>query len=78
MKYIIFQDGGSIIFSENVSHKSMANNKPVLSVGFCRIETYRNNNDDIRAHISCWGESTSLDVKSNPYDHEDLEKMFII
>ena len=76
MKYIVFQDESSILFSESQSHLCMAGWKPVKSAGFCLIETYRNDFDDIRARVSCYGESTTLGVKSNPEDSKILEGLW--
>lgn len=66
MKYIVFGDGQAVVFAETADHKLMAGNQWVRSAGFCRIETYRNQFDDLRAKIVCWGESKSLGMKSNP------------
>ena len=76
MKYIVFQDGSAIIFADSMNHNYMANEKPVKSAGFCQIETYRNQFDDIHAKISCFGESTTLGVKSDPNDAQILESLW--
>lgn len=76
MKYIIFDDDTAIIFANSASHKNMANKKLVKSAGFCTIETYRNSFDDIRARVSCYGESTSLGIKSNDGDNKIIERMW--
>ena len=76
MKYIIFEDDSAILFSEGLDHKAMAKNSPVRSAGFCTIETYRNSFDDIRARVSCYGESISLSVKSNEGDNKIIERMW--
>jgi hypothetical protein len=54
----------------------MANGKPVKSAGFCQIETYRTQFDDIRAKISCFGESTTLGIKADPNDNQILESIW--
>lgn len=76
MKYIVFQDGSAIIFADSMNHEYMADKKPVKSAGFCQIETYRNQFDDIRAKISCFGESTTLNVKAEPNDSQILENIW--
>ena len=76
MKYIVFQDNSAIIFADSMNHNSMANGRPVKSAGFCQIETYRNQFDDIRAKISCFGESTTLSVKADPNDNQILESIW--
>lgn len=76
MKYIIFSNGEPVIFPDTLGHKEVAGMRMVDSAGFCRIETYRNQWDDIRAKVSVWGESTSLGVKSNPVDAEIIKKIW--
>jgi hypothetical protein len=77
MKYIVFLDGSAIIFSKTTSHKWMAGDKIVRSAGFCTVETYRNQYDDIRAKVQVYGKSDTLGVESNPADAKILEEMFI-
>ena len=76
MKYIVFQDGSAITFSDTLSHKEVAGNKRVQSAGFCVVETYRDNFDNIKAKVSCYGESTSLGVGSLSSDNEDVARIF--
>lgn len=76
MKYIIFSDESAVIFADEASHKFIAGDKPVRSAGFCRVETYRNEYDDICAKISCWGKSDSLGVGSILLDEQILERIF--
>lgn len=77
MKYIIFTDGSAVIFGDTTSHKAVAGNRPVSSAGFCRVETFRNDYDDVRAKVSAWGKSDSLDAYSHPGDNMVLEMMFM-
>lgn len=77
MKYIVFMNGEVCVFPKTVSHSFMAGNKIVLSAGFCRIETYRNEYDDIRAKVQVWGDSVTLGVESNPDDANAISRMFI-
>ena len=78
MKYIVFLDGSAIIFSNMLDHKWMANGRPVKSAGFCRIETGRNQFDDIvLKHCSCFGRSETLNVNSDPNDAEHIQEIFI-
>lgn len=77
MKYIIFENDLPIIFSESVGHKEVAGNKKVISAGFCRIETFRNQWDDVRANVCVWGESTTLGVKSSTEDAKIIEKIWL-
>ena len=77
MKYIVFEDDTAIVFADSSSHKAMAGTKPVRSAGFCLIETHRNAFDDVRAKVSVWGESTTLNKKSNPQDVETLQRIWM-
>ena len=76
MKYIVFQDESAIVFSDSLSHKEVAGNKPVQSAGYCVVETYRDKYDDIRAKVSCYGDSTSLGVGSLESDNDTVARMF--
>lgn len=76
MKYIVFADNTAVVFAESSSHKFVAGDKMVRSAGFCRIETYRNDFDDVRAKVSVYGESTTLGVKSEKEDAELIANMF--
>lgn len=76
MKYIIFANGEPIIFSDTLSHKEVAGNHMVNSAGFCRIETYRNQWDDVRAKVSVWGRSDSLNVESCQEDAKEIERIW--
>ncbi len=76
MKYIVFRDESCAIFPDSTSHKEIAGNKPVKSAGFCIVETYRNNFDDICANVSCYGKSDSLNIESSPNDNNILCRMF--
>lgn len=49
----------------------------VVSAGFCRIETFRNQWDDVRAKVSVWGKSASLGVKNNPEDTKIIERIWV-
>lgn len=77
MKYLIFTNGNYVVFPECQSHKEMANGRPVLHAGFCRVETYRNQFDDIRAKVYVYGKSDSLNVESSQQDADILKNMFL-
>lgn len=72
MKYIILSDNTPIIFPDSVSHKNMANGRQVKSAGFCRIETRRNEYDDVVANVCCWGNSDSLGINSQTMEDEKI------
>ena len=77
LKYIVFMDNSVVVFSNSTSHKFVAGEKVVRSAGFCRIETYRNQFDDVRAKVSVWGRSDTLNVNSDPSDAELISMMFM-
>ena len=71
MKYIVFTDNTAVIFSNMIDHRSMAI-KPVHSAGFCIIETYRNQFDDISVSTcTCYGRSETLNKSADP-DHDRI------
>lgn len=76
MKYIIFENGEPVIFPDTLSHREVAGNRPVRSAGFCAIETYLNQFDDLRAMATVWGESTSLGKKSDEKDEDIIESIW--
>lgn len=67
MKYIIFQDQSFILIPKFQNHKDYAYKVPI-SAGFCTIESYRNDFDNIRYKISCYGRSDSLNISSRKED----------
>ena len=77
MKYIIFQDQTFAIIPETACHKSIEShnyyeyNRPIAA-GFCMMESYRNQSDDIRFKVSCWGESETLKLKSRGKKDADI------
>lgn len=71
LKYIIPEDPPSpILFSDCYTHQNMANGQKIFSAGFCTIE-YANN----KFQVQCFGESKSLNVKSETDDWVLLEMM---
>lgn len=76
MKYIILNDNTPVIFPDTASHDFIAANRRVRSAGFCMVETYRNQFDDIRAKVTTWGRSESLNIDSSPEDASILERLF--
>ena len=69
MKYIQLEYAGYIIFDKSQKHSDMAKKFPldkVISAGFINL------NIEGKEHIQCHGESTSLGIKSDPYDEDML------
>lgn len=73
MKYIVFADNTVCIFPNGCSHKWMASDRVVISAGFCNIETFRDQFDDTRVRVYCYGRSDSLNVDS----HKDIDENLI-
>lgn len=79
MKYIVFEDGGTIVFAESKDHSHMAGNRPVRSAGFCWVETMRNQYDDlVFKDCVCYGRSDSLNVDSHPEDKDFIREVFTL
>jgi hypothetical protein len=61
MKYIVVKDQGFEcvrVFDELQEHRTVADNREVVSAGFCSFGYV-----DDRFNVSCWGESVSLNIK---------------
>ena len=76
MKYVIFLNGEVCVFPDSVGHNFIAGQRLVRSAGFCRVETYRDDYDDVRAKVSVWGRSDTLNVDSHPEDKHDIAMIF--
>jgi hypothetical protein len=72
MKYILFEDAGYVIFEGGTKHSTMVYKYPndkVISAGFVNI-----NDTAEESALSCYGESQSLDIKSDEKDTEYLAR----
>lgn len=78
MKYVILTNGEPIVFPDTLGHNEVVNKEMVRSAGFCMIETFRTPFDDIRAKVSVWGKSDSLNKTSNAEDAEIIKKIWRI
>ena len=68
-KYIILKEHNTpIIFEDVLSHQQMARGKEVSSAGFVQI--FADAEDKGTVGVTCFGESTSLKVKSDPENDE--------
>jgi len=73
LKYIVIDEINPIIFDAVIDHSAMARaaNGPVTSAGFC----YLSGNSDDEVDVHCFGESVTLNIKSNPdADQQLIEK----
>lgn len=61
----------AIIFNGHISHSSVVpKGFKVLSAGFCSVK-----NGVLKPEIKCWGQATSLELKSNPeFDAEIIRQ----
>ena len=62
LKYIVFSDIDFVIFPVGMTHSNVARSIPVVSAGFLHLKSI----DNRIASAHCFGESTSLGIKSNP------------
>lgn len=71
MKYVIIGNAFPIIFHEAIEHAAVAgSNIPATSAGFVDIEQ-----SDGKIFAKCYGESISLELKSDPCDSELIETL---
>jgi len=79
-KYIMFDETNPIIFREHLNHSDMANHLSglgkVTSAGFVQVyvETLEKEFPYIEVYV--FGESVTLQMKSNPVDALWIKKMF--
>ena len=75
MKYVITSENMPVIFNEALKHDQVAKGLPgtIKSAGFLYVEKYTGEKFTCKP----FGESTSLDIKSNPEtDTPILERLF--
>ncbi len=64
---------GIVLFSDVFAHNTMRPTGGLISAGFCSISV--NTAGDM--YVECWGESVTLDLKSNKEDAFEIEKMIL-
>lgn len=69
-KYVITKNKEIIVFSELLLHSAFKHFNPI-SAGFIAIGVNKDNNPT----CSCYGESISLGLKSNPKEDTELAKI---
>lgn len=73
-KKYIMTEAGPVLFGSAITHKEAARSfSKVLSAGFFTLSW---NEVDCRYSVTCYGESVSLGIKSNPEDHKRIEQLF--
>lgn len=75
MKYIVVDAVFPIVFHPGLQHVKVAANKPVSSAGFVHING--DPDDPCAVQVDCFGESVSLDIKSDPESDTKLIKEMI-
>ena len=73
-KYVITHDGFPILFDEALIHRSVSANYHVSSAGFFYTVLQP---EESRIKVKCWGESSSLHIRSNPQRDEKIIENFL-
>ena len=73
-KYVITSNGLPILFDEALIHKYVSLNYEIASAGF--FETSFNTLEH-KITVKCWGESSSLHIRSNPLNDEKILESFL-
>ena len=80
MKYIMFNDHVAVIFDPQLSHKDVARGlqtasfKPTSAGFFSVTPDFPSKGGDYQIRVSCFGESTTLNMKANPKDEYWIAK----
>jgi len=72
LKYIVITEDNPVVFDPIIPHNSFTNVGHITSAGFCRV-FYDRETKRIKYH--CYGESTSLKIKSQESDSALLTKV---
>jgi hypothetical protein len=77
IKYVIYDECYPVLISEATQHADVRGvGIKVTSAGFCSFYRGEPMSEDAGWHVSCWGESVSLGIKSNPaHDQFILERL---
>ena len=75
MKYITFQDGNAVIFSDGITHSTMLSGRVPVGAGFCgiRIKEDEDGKKSLEVHATGWSESIGRGV--SPHDGMILTKL---
>ena len=77
IKYVIIDYCLPILFSEGHQHAKFANIGKATSAGFCSFYNEEDGSEDAGWHVSCWGESISLKIKSEPENDAAIIKRLL-
>lgn len=78
MKYIMFIDETFVILPRSQNHSDYAGSKVPISAGYLIMESYRNQYDDIRYRVSCYGQSDSMGLSSRKDDSEIIQRQLSV
>lgn len=69
LKYLVSSEHEFVIFNPLITHRDVAKGLEgkIIGAGFCVIEANQGH-DGLCTDIRCYGESTSLGIKSRPED----------
>ncbi len=83
-KYVIIGESKSILFGEYFQHSEFSHMGKITSAGFCSIDKIKT--DFVKypsltccemTEVYCYGESLSLNIKSNPeLDQRLIQRLF--
>ena len=73
-KYVITNHGFPILFDETLIHKIVSMNYHVESAGFFTTSI---DGVDSRIKVKCWGESSSLHIRSKPITDQKIIEAFL-
>ena len=72
LKYILTDKGDFAIFTKLSNHSDVRGlHGKVVSAGFCHLVREE---EDVEAHIKCYGRSVSLNLESRPEDSDIINK----
>ena len=75
MKYITFQDGSAILFSDRLIHSSMMAGKAPMGAGFCSIRAVESEDGKRSLKVVATGRSDSIDIGRSPHDEGILTNL---
>jgi len=73
-KYVITTNGFPILFDEALIHRFVSLNYAINSAGFFSTSYDPN---ECKIKVKCWGESSSLHIRSKPISDEKIIESFL-
>jgi hypothetical protein len=72
-KYVIYDYCFPVIFTEGMAHDSVKTGREPTSAGFFNVRPDTDPNANGFIHVTCYGESVSLNLKPSDFDSRILE-----